>query len=340
MDYHFNCAKLCLADELIAWFNQLNAGREREGLPALAGDLNEIAIMYGRDRLEQEYASLVSKVFETPFDEHAQDPFSEPMYYDEEAVRQVEQRAGMKAAKKVNFNEFFKLKLVSEVDGKYFGLKRYRYEVEIAPIPVSFTNESSIEAIPKILETIFELCTTSFLPTDRIIIEIGNDSMVKPFNLHLREFRDFNVSDLFERVKLMNSSRKFNIDESFQIRIIRVRIPSGGVKRKFVHCKYDRNRMSKSLVSVHVEKNLCLPAALFLGAFRQEHNVTKSPWSSRWKNLIRKEKNAKREMEAIKIVAECGLSVGNMFDLDDVEKFQRGYFRNYQIIVISAGHAN
>ena len=98
--------------------------------------------------------------------------------------------------------------------------------------------------------------------------------------------------------------------------------------------------MSKSLVSVHVEKNLCLPAALFLGAFRQEHKVTKSPWSSRWKNLIRKEKNAKREMDAIKIVAECGLSVGNMFDLDDVEKFQRGYFRNYQIIVISADHAN
>ena len=63
---------------------------------------------------------------------------------------------------------------MSEVSGKYFGLTTYKYEVEIAPIPISFTNESSIQAVPKILETIFDICTESFLPTDRIIIELGN----------------------------------------------------------------------------------------------------------------------------------------------------------------------
>ena len=55
------------------------------------------------------------------------------------------------------------------------------------------------------------------LPPDRIIIELGNAELSKPFNLHLRQFSEFNVNDLFERLKLMNSSKKFNIDESFQI---------------------------------------------------------------------------------------------------------------------------
>ena len=223
MDYHFNCAKHCFSDELTAWFGQLNATRQREGLPALVAGPDEIAILYGRGRLEQESAALISKVFETPFDDDAQDPFSEPLEFDEETIQQVEQRAGkINESEEIKFAELFRLKLVSEVEGKYFGLKTYKYDVEIPPIPISFTNESSIQAVPKILNTIFELCTTSFLPADRIIIELGNDAMAKPFNLHLREFASFNVSDLFERVKLMNSSKKFNIDDSFQIRITKV----------------------------------------------------------------------------------------------------------------------
>ena len=160
MDYHFECAKHCFSDELLTWFAKLNSDPVASNLPALAGDLNDIAVMYGRQRLEQEYLTLVDHLFK--MDEESQDPFDIPMEYNEQMVQEIEQRAGQKKTddpSSVNFSDLFKLKLVSETQGKRFGLKTYNYEVEIAPIQFSFTNTTSIEAVPKMLEDIFDLCT-------------------------------------------------------------------------------------------------------------------------------------------------------------------------------------
>ena len=219
MDYHFHCAKGCFREELLAWFENVNSVRRSQNLPVLFGDLDEIATLYGRGRLEQEYQNLIDQMFSTPIgdSEETQDPFGEPLEYDEEAVRLVEQTAGQRAVEKekVNFAVLFKLKLVSETEGKRFGLRTYKYEVVVAPIQFSFTNTTSIEAVPKILEAIFDLCTASFLPTDRIIIEMGNDELANPFCLQLHSFSDFKIQNLFDRVQLMNSGKTFKIDETF-----------------------------------------------------------------------------------------------------------------------------
>lgn len=341
MESSLEAAKNCLKDDLYEWFHKVNKHRARISLPPLIADLDGIVSLFGREKLLSEYDRIISSFFATPFDdEQTIDQFTEPVTNAE--IDRAFQLAGLAEpdATKVNFKDFFKLKLVSEITSANFGLKIFVYDVKIAPLPFSFDNATSLDLLPKLFRELFNQCTWSFFPTDRIIVEIGNDALASPFNLHLSKFSDFDPDNLLRRVQLMNSSKSFSLDDSFKIKITQIRIPAGGARATNVHCKYDRARMSLSLVTVCVSNNLCLPAALFLGAFRLEHDVTKIPHKSQWINLIRKDRPNAREREAMSLVQRAGLTPGSMFNLDDIEKFQLTCFQNFQICVLSASHAN
>ena len=295
----------CNLPPLNALFPNINAQRAVCNLPPLNTELDGIAALYGVDRMTQEYERITNLIFNDPTAQEPMDtapepqvtnepdPFEESMSFDEEEVRQLENGQGGGAVQwdQVNFQDLFKLKLVSQTENVKFTTKTYKYEVEIAPINCVFTNETSLLAVPKILDAILQKCMANFEPSDRVIIELGNDCLSKPFCLALHEFKDFSIDNLMARVELMNSSQCFNIDESFKIKITQVKMPSGGGKHpKHMHCKRDRKRMSRSVVSVHVGKNLDLPAALWLGRYRQEHNVTSALHKSSGRTLsIRKE---------------------------------------------------
>src|SRR5208283_3472124 len=372
MDRNYEAAKAVLEGEMRTWFNNINARRAERNLPLLNAlfpninarravrnlpplntELDGIAALYGIDRMTQEYERITNLIFNDPTTQEPMDtapepqvtnepdPFEESMSFDEEEVRQLEngQRGGAVQWDQVNFHDLFKLKLVSQTENVKFNTKTYKYEVEITPINCLFTNETSMLAVPKILDAILQKCMADFEPSDRIIIELGNDGLSSPFCLALHEFTDFSIDNLMPRVELMNSSQCFNIDETFKIKITQVKMPSGGGKHpKHMHCKRDRKRMPRSVVSVHVGKNLCLPASLYLGRYRQEHDVATAPHKKKWKNLIDKKRIVKLEKHATEIVQESGLSVGRKFGMDDVEKFQKEVFNDYQIVVVSAEH--
>ena len=126
--------------------------------------------------------------------------------------------------------------------------------------------------LPKVFEAILKICTKDFQPMDKIIIELSCQDLDPGIYLHVRHFEDFNIDLLMAQTEKLNSSRKFKIDESFEIRLTKVTNFHGG-KRQHVHTTADRKRMSRSLVAIHVGQNLCLPAALYLGKFRLTKKV-------------------------------------------------------------------
>jgi hypothetical protein len=108
------------------------------------------------------------------------------------------------------------------------------------------------------------------------------------------------------------------------LKITRCTILSGGAsKQKYTHDTESRKRFALSVVTVSVGRNLCLPAALYLGQYRLTHNIKKGEVHYRnWMNLIRKSAPKKLEKAAAELVHKCGLQVGQKFNLkDDLEKF-------------------
>ena len=141
---------------------------------------------------------------------------------------------------------------------------------------------------------------------------------------------------------MLNSQKKLKIDESFRLRITRVKYLAGGnKKRKYIHTSIDRKRMSHSLVTIHVGQNLCLPAALFLGKFRLTHQVKHGEADyNMWAHLCSKSRKEQLEGEIIWDMKAHGIQSGRMFGLQEIDHIQQVMYPQYQIVVLSAGHGN
>ena len=185
-------------------------------------------------------------------------------------------------------------------------------------------------------------CTGELDPEDRLCIELACKDLDPSIYLHVRHFKDFNIELLLAQTEKLNSSKKFKIDESFRLRITRVKYLAGGnKKRKYIHASVDRKRMSHSLVSIHVGHNLCLPAALFLGKFRLTRQIREGEVDhNRWKNLRREDRKEQLEEEVIHDMQAHGIQPRNMFGLEEIDNIQQVMYPEFQIIVLSAGHGN
>ena len=80
------------------------------------------------------------------------------------------------------------------------------------------------------------------------------------------------------KMELIDSQKKFNIDEQFSIVITHTKVPTGGDpgRRQHKYGRTERRRWAKSINTVRVGNKLCLPATLILGKFRHENDVAKS----------------------------------------------------------------
>ena len=177
--------------------------------------------------------------------------------------------------------------------------------------------------LPKVFVAIMKMCTNDFQPLERIIIELSCEDLDPSIYLHVRHFEDFNVDLLMAQMEILNSSKKFRIDKSFRIRLTKVSNVHGG-KRLYVHSTADRNRMSKSLIAVHVGHNLCLPAALYLGKFRltKQVGVGEVDYQA-WKNIRRKDRVNKLEQLVTEELSTSALPAGKMYDLSAVDEIQK-----------------
>ena len=124
-------------------------------------------------------------------------------------------------------DNLFNLKKTGERKIKKFNSTELRYEVEIASLPSVLSPDESIEALPKILEKVFELCTEEFNPDDRVVIGLECATLdLGGIFLSMRKLSDFNVEALMQKVALLNSQNKLCVDNSFRIRIFRTEMPS------------------------------------------------------------------------------------------------------------------
>jgi hypothetical protein len=197
---------------------------------------------------------------------------------------------------------------------KKFGHTRYRYDVEMASLPCILSPEASIAAMPRILQEILALCMKDFNPTDYIQISLSCLTLDQGgIHLSVRKLEDYSISALMQKIELLNSQLKLVVDGSFRIDISRTVIPQGGGRPKNIYTKRDRKRWAKSLVTISVPDNLCLPAALCLGKFRLTHDISVRTGKDfyKWQKLreIARQKFQPTRM-ARQVVVECGLVVG------------------------------
>ncbi|XP_055344050.1 uncharacterized protein LOC129592111 [Paramacrobiotus metropolitanus] len=237
--------------------------------------------------------------------------------------------------KRFDWKSLFTLNKEGQTETKKFHHIKYRYSVQVAPLPQIFTPKLSVFAMPHIFQAILDLCTKDFRPNDRIIITLLSDSLDHPMYLSMRKFGQFNIDALMQKFTLLNSKHKFCIDESFGILIDRTIIPSGGKRRVHIHSSMDRKRFSTSIVQVHVDNNLCLPASLILGRYYHTEGTQGQQWGAL---TDRRRKILKRD--AGKLVEEAGLRVGDRFSLDDIVTFQQTVLPEFQIKVISVPDRN
>jgi hypothetical protein len=80
----------------------------------------------------------------------------------------------------LDFSKLFKLGPVSTKVNTKFNVARYVWEVNIASLPCSFSNETSLRLMPHIFEEISTVCTEDFDPNDRILIELDCRDLVYP----------------------------------------------------------------------------------------------------------------------------------------------------------------
>ena len=120
----------------------------------------------------------------------------------------------------MNFKDFFKLKLVREKDIKKFQIKQQFYDVEIEKLPFTLSNGLSMQVLPELFSAIFEICTATFTPNDRICIDIASRHLDPNIYLQVTKFSNFNTDLLFRQMEKLNSSKRFAIDDSFKVRQI------------------------------------------------------------------------------------------------------------------------
>ncbi|XP_055353927.1 uncharacterized protein LOC129599656 [Paramacrobiotus metropolitanus] len=240
-----------------------------------------------------------------------------------------------------DFTGLFQLVKESERVFKTFNSTEQKYRVEIAPLPRIFQKEETMLIMPEILRVIMDMCFKEFAPTDRVVVALKSDGLERAFYLTMRKLSDFSIPAFLHRIELLNSGQKLVIDDSFTIRIWRSIMPAGGswfLRHQYV--KHDKNRFKTSIVSVRVNNNLCLPAALFLGKFRLTHDLQVPQHKNKWNNYIRSDRTANLEDQAVKIMEECLLPPGRYCDLDDLEVLQKEAFPEFQIKIISANQGD
>jgi hypothetical protein len=315
---------------------------ENSGAAAVADDL-EVAECMAALGSDDSWNRSPDSIDEIPGPELADDP---EVPIDAEVMDQ-DGGAAVDWIGLIDFSKLFTLRKVRTWNLKNFNYVKSQYEIDIVNLPRNFSNEASMRVMPKIFEAIFEQITASFGPEDFVKIDLTGGDLTNPHSLSVRKFKDFSLEDLMQKLEMMNSQQKFRIDEKFTIGISRTVPPSGGGRNKRKHdLNIDsRKRYASTLVTVQVDRNLCLPAAMFLGVYRLTHDVKRSDGETAegeyfrdWRQLTDK-CHSRLTKEATKVALECGFKIGRKFNiLADLEKFQETCFPGFRFKILSQQH--
>ena len=73
---------------------------------------------------------------------------------------------------KMNFSDLFKLTLARQKFVRKFLIHRQFYNIDISHLPYHLDSASSMAVLPELFRAIFDICTKTFTPNDRITIEL------------------------------------------------------------------------------------------------------------------------------------------------------------------------
>jgi hypothetical protein len=333
---NLNDAIFFYSDRLLAWQRDQFPDADPAFLDAQS--LRSVADHYGTEKLLKEYEDEIKSYHDVIEEDENQigGARNEDEYWDA-VMADMETEDGRDFGatpleKWRHIDDLFQLTKQSERKIKKFNSTEYRYEVEISRLPCLLNPEDSIAVLPRILEKVFELCTAGFDADDRLVIGLECQNLDPGIYLSMRKLSDFNVEALMQKIALLNSQNKLCVDGSFRIRVFRTVMPRGGGKRKHIHVDRDRKRFAHALVTVKVDGNLCLPAALLLGKFRLTHDIGVGQDSQKqWKKLIHPTRTRTLTREAKQISKDCNLPVGQMLSLDHLEVLQKTSFPDFQV---------
>ncbi|XP_055329380.1 uncharacterized protein LOC129582035 isoform X2 [Paramacrobiotus metropolitanus] len=301
--------------------------------------------MFNLDEVLRFYAEFLQQWLHENWPEKAEGLFSldaiANLYGKQKLIREYReanaiQSGGSRGLESTDWTKYFTLEKINEKQTKKFSILEITYRVKIENLNMKFDPVTSMEAMPKVFEAIFSVITKEFGPDDRIVILLSSHTLNRKADLHMKRLQDFKIDDLMDMMVMINSSNSFCIDESFQITIVRTVIPAGGRRRKHIHTTVDRKRFSSSIVTVTTGNNLCLPAALALGHFRNTHDVSGKD-KMKWKALTNP-RGRKLEKLACQLVQDAGLTIGKMFGLEDLPAFQRVLKCQVKVISVQEGN--
>ncbi len=86
---------------------------------------------------------------------------------------EIGQPPAAKNAPHMNFNDLFSIRQTGERKAKKFGLSMFIYAIDIAPLPFNLNNATSLLVLPELFSAIYRVCTSEFLPDDKIIITMS-----------------------------------------------------------------------------------------------------------------------------------------------------------------------
>ena len=133
---------------------------------------------------------------------------------------------------KMNFSQLFKLNLAREKLVRKFYIHQQFYDIDISHLPYHLDNASSMAVLPELFQAIFDICTKTFKPNDRITIELQCKEWDPNIYLPAGLFRDFNIDRLLLQMEKLNSQKKFKIDDTFRAKITKISLFGGGGKRR------------------------------------------------------------------------------------------------------------
>ena len=129
---------------------------------------------------------------------------------------------------KMNFSQLFKLNLAREKFVRKFYIHQQFYDIDISHIPYHLDNASSMAVLRELFQVIFDICTKTFTPNDRITIELQCKDLDPNIYLPAAIFGDFNVDRLLLQMEKLNSQKKFKIDETFRAKITKISLRKEG----------------------------------------------------------------------------------------------------------------
>jgi hypothetical protein len=170
------------------------------------------------------------------------------------------------------------------------------YVLRVPPLPPNALNRTRDENIRDMRERIDRIVTELIRgmgPSDWIGLYLHNDRLEKPIWIPHRRADQLDADAIMSVIeKLLTSDLDFMFEGVFSLRVIHVRVPVGGGRKRFDMCKSFRDNLAKHTRCVHLVKNddnLCMIRAIVLGkAYADRHE------NGDW-NTMRRKTHVKEE---------------------------------------------